>query len=118
MESKPGSHDYEIVGQAVPLDGEPVFSKQHYDSFSNPELPAYLKDNGITAVILVGGFMPRCVLGTAYGANNWDLHVLVLEDLVFEPVEFQTDRAGSLGVVRAILGYVDNSATLLQNWAS
>jgi len=114
--AKPGTPDYEIAGRVTPAENELVIAKNHYDSFSVPELDTYLKSRSITSVILIGGFMPRCVLGTAYGANSHDYHVLLLQDLCFEPVEFAADTPHALNIINAILGYVDTSANLLKRW--
>lgn len=114
--AKPGNADYEIVGTARPTDGELVVAKSHYDSFSEASLDAHLRSHDIASVVLVGGFMPRCVLATAFGANSHDYHVLLLKDLCFEPVEFAPDTPRALNIIQAILGYVDTSDKLLDSW--
>ncbi len=116
IKAEPGKPDYELVGKILPIEGEAVTTKTHYDAFSNPELSECLRGNGITAVILVGGFTSRCVLGTAYGANNNDFYLLLLEDLLITPKQFTHEVPATLSLVGDILGYVSSSKELLDSW--
>ncbi len=117
IKAEPGQPDYELVGSVLPEAGEKVIEKICYDAFSNHELARYLRDNGMTAVILIGGFTSRCVMGTAYGANTNDFYVLLLEDLLITPQQFANEVPGTLSVVQDILGYVTTSDKLLDSWA-
>jgi len=103
--TSPGSKSYDFVGN-VPLNNEKVVEKQYYDAFAQTDLDSYLKENGITTVILVGGFASRCVLGTAFGANGYGYNVIVAEDLVANPVRMKHEIPVAMGIISSILGYV------------
>jgi len=114
----PGTADYDFAGETQPTADEVIISKSHYDAFSEPALHDHLKHQGITSVVLVGGFTSRCVLGTAYGANSHDYHVLMLKDLCFEPIEFSPEAPAAYSITEAILGYVTTADELVAHWSS
>ncbi len=115
---RPGSEEFGFAGDVLPLQTERVFVKNHYDAFADPELGEYLSSLGIKAVVIIGGFASRCVLATTVGANNHDLHVLVLKDLVLSPEKFEPELPSTLSIIDGILGYVCESSDLEENWRS
>lgn len=116
ISARPGHFDYQFKGEIIPSQEEVVIHKTHFDAFSELELRDTLKKLGCQSVLLCGGFASRCVLGTAYGANSYDYHVLVLEDLLFYPQQFADEVPAMLKIVNGILGYSAKSTELLETW--
>ena len=116
LDASPGTPAYELYGAVRPLEDELLVPKSRYDSFSNPVVGDVLKDQSKTAVVLAGGFASRCVLGTAYGANSRDLHVLVAGDAILNPAEFADEMPASAAIIDGILGYHALTDEIIQNW--
>jgi nicotinamidase-related amidase len=116
IDSVPGNADYAIFGAVQPLDGEVIIEKTHYDSFSNPALAKTFHDLGIDSVVITGGFASRCVLGTAFGANSNDLHVLVVNDAVIDPAGFEPEIPVTTKIINAIIGFHTSTAEIMQIW--
>ena len=74
---KPGWPVWPALGQAA---DEPTFSKSVGDSFSNPELGAWVKGAGVDRVILLGAQTDQCVAATVGGALERGLGVTVVAD--------------------------------------
>jgi nicotinamidase-related amidase len=79
-------------------------------------LNIYLDEHSRNSVIIIGGFASRCVLGTAFGANSHDKHVLVVSDAVVSPAQYADEESTMLDIVEGILGYQTTSEELLANW--
>jgi nicotinamidase-related amidase len=74
---QPGWPVWPGLGQSA---GEPTFSKQVSDAFSNPELGKWIADKGADEVVLVGAQTDHCVAGTIQGAIDAGLRVTVVSD--------------------------------------
>lgn len=65
-----------------PEDGDPVFTKNTYDAFTNPGLAKYLKQNRIKRVMIAGIFGDGCVLSTIQGGFSAGFNLIILKDLI------------------------------------
>jgi nicotinamidase-related amidase len=65
------------LGQA---EDEPTFRKSVGDSFSNPDLVAWVRGQGADGVILLGAQSDQCVAASTSGALERGLAVTVVED--------------------------------------
>ena len=61
---------------------EPVFPKQRFDAFSNPDLDAYLRAHEIDHLVLIGAQADSSIYYTALGAKNRAYKVAVVGDAV------------------------------------
>ncbi len=73
----PGWPVWPALGQA---DDEPTFPKNVGDAFSEPTLGAWLKENGVGEVVLLGAQTDCCVAATVQGALANGLAVTVIGD--------------------------------------
>jgi nicotinamidase-related amidase len=76
-EDAPG-HAFKV--EALPLAGEPVFRKHVNSGFIGTGLEAYLRANGIEALVIVGLTTDHCVSTTARMAENLGFTVTLVED--------------------------------------
>jgi nicotinamidase-related amidase len=60
--------------------GAPTFTKDRGDGFTNPELGAWLKGQGVKRLAILGVFAPACVRATARGALRSGFEVTVVGD--------------------------------------
>jgi nicotinamidase-related amidase len=74
-----GSRGAEIDPRIDHLDGA-YFPKRSRDAFSNPELDAYLRQNEVAELIVVGVFAGACVRATVLGALNRGYRVVVVRE--------------------------------------
>lgn len=74
---EPGWPVWPALGQR---DDEPTFSKTVRDSFSNPELGAWVESQGAPAVVILGAQTDFCIAGTVQGAISAGLKVTVVSD--------------------------------------
>lgn len=116
VELEPGEDPYEFYGSTKPATNEKIVEKQFYDAFSNAELAKYLHSTGKTTVVLVGGYGSRCVLATAFGANSNGLHVVLLEDLIWDPPHFDNELPAAFSIAKGILGYILESKDAVDAW--
>ncbi|MFY0309757.1 isochorismatase family protein [Leisingera sp. D0M16] len=65
---------------AVPAEGEAVFWKTGSSGFTGTGLEAYLREAGITRLVIAGGVAAFCVNSTARSAANLGFEVQVAED--------------------------------------
>jgi len=56
-----GSHNWHITSELKPLQGDKVFKKAYSSSFKNTGLHQYLKDRGISSLIITGMQTEKCV---------------------------------------------------------
>jgi len=74
-----GGKPPEIAKELTPADGEPIFSSG-VDKFVNTDLEKFLKDKGVTTVIVVGNAAHGAVLYTASGAAMRGFKVIIPVD--------------------------------------
>lgn len=65
---------------AIPAEGEAVFWKTGSSGFVGTGLEAYLREQGITKLVIVGGVAAFCVNSTARSAANLGFEIQVVED--------------------------------------
>ena len=70
----------QIMDCARPLTGEPLFEKQVNSAFIGTQLQAYLDEQGITNLVIVGFITDHCVSTTARMAGNYGYEVCVVAD--------------------------------------
>ena len=75
-----GTPGVEVMPCARELPGEPVLYKQAYDSFCNPEVQAWLQQNGKQYVLVAGLVTAVCVLLTGASAAQRGYLVAIVED--------------------------------------
>jgi nicotinamidase-related amidase len=76
-EDAPG-HAFKV--EALPIAGEPVFTKHVNSAFIGTDLEAHLHANGIEALVVVGITTDHCVSSTTRMAGNLGFNVTVVED--------------------------------------
>ncbi|RCW71768.1 cysteine hydrolase family protein [Pseudorhodoferax soli] len=108
-----GSRWTEWVTEVLPQDLR-VENKRRLSAFYPTDLDFLLRNQGITTVVLDGGFTDCCVLNTAFDANNHNYRVVVLRDLVRGTDDHL--EAAALSMVSLHLGLVMDSAALLAQW--
>lgn len=89
---QPGWPVWSALGQA---DDEQTFSKTVRDSFSNPQLGAWLADLDAPEVIILGAQTDYCIAGTVQGALAGGLKVTVVSD-AHSTVDQPDDPAASI----------------------
>lgn len=65
-----------------PKEGDPVITKNTYDTFSNPDFQKILKENGIRYLVMTGVFTDGCVLATICGGFREGYNFVILKDLI------------------------------------
>ena len=60
--------------------GEAILIKPSFSAFFRTDLDAWLRDIGITTVVLAGTTTPNCIRSTAYDALELGYNVVVVED--------------------------------------
>jgi len=75
-----GTPGVEVMACARELPGEPLLYKQAYDSFTNPEVEAWLRRNGKRYVLVAGLVTAVCVMLTGVSAAQRGYLVAVIED--------------------------------------
>ena len=102
---KEGTHDWEIIAEVAPVDGDTVIKKYTPSFFIGTNLEQMLRNSGVETVIIVGvateigveatarhaaylGFIP-VVVSDAVGGRNADLHAKSL-DVMRSLCEVQT----------------------------
>lgn len=69
-----------IYYRVTPLDGEKVITKERVNSFSDTDLNQYLKDNGITDLVICGMMTHMCVEGAYRAATDLGYRCTLVED--------------------------------------
>lgn len=77
---QPGSPLWEIDDRIRPQEGEPVFHKEHPDSFQDTGLKAALDQAGITDLIIGGCQTEYCIDTSTRRAFSLGYHVTLLHD--------------------------------------
>lgn len=76
---------------ALELPGEPILHKQAFDSFTNPEVDAWLKAHGKRYVLVAGLVTAVCVLLTGMSASQRGYLVAIVEDACADQVDGMHD---------------------------
>jgi ureidoacrylate peracid hydrolase len=106
----------EIVEPLAPAPDDLVVYKNRYSGFYGTELEDVLRARGVRALIVVGATTSVCVDSTIRDAVFRDLHCLVLEDCVAEPIGNDTPRSNheaSLLTFELLFADISSSACLL-----
>ncbi len=79
----------------APRAGELVARKRFYSGFADPALDAWLREHGISRLVLAGVYLHACVRGTALDAYERGYEVVILDDVVgtAEPLHGEATRA-------------------------
>jgi nicotinamidase-related amidase len=106
----------EIKPEAAPLEGEPLFQKHVNAAFVGTGLEGFLRDNGITSVVVVGLTTDHCVSSTARLAGDLGFETYVVADATaaFEGVGYDGRRFSAEDVhAVALLHLQGEFATIL-----
>lgn len=76
---------------ALELPGEPLLYKHAFDSFTNPEVDAWLKAHGKRYVLVAGLVTAVCVLLTGMSASQRGYLVAIVEDACADQVDGMHD---------------------------
>lgn len=74
------TNGWEFIDALKPQNGEPRFDKTVCNAFSVEELHAYLQQNSVTQLMIVGMRTEFCVDATVKGALELDYNVTIPED--------------------------------------
>lgn len=77
VEGTPGAY---FVDEIKPLPGDHIVWKRRSNAFYNSDLELMLRRRGIDTIIITGVVTNGCVANTVRGAQERDLHVIVLSD--------------------------------------
>lgn len=108
---------FEFIGVG-PEPDETVIEKTYPDAFSVPTLSDHLGDLGRSTVVLVGSYAGRCVLATAFGAQNRGFDVVVPRGLAEPHPHQQHEEQVFLAIIDTVVGYAVEPATILRVWSS
>lgn len=109
-----GTWGFEFFGTR-PADGEPVFEKNNYSGFSNPEFDRYLRARGIESLLFCGVQTNVCVESTLRDAHSRGYYVSVAADAVASHTQHLHEA--TLANVQFLLGDVVTSADIRLQWA-
>ena len=83
----------DIVDALEPRPEDTVLYKHRYSGFYGTELETTLRDLGVSTLVVVGATTSVCVDSTVRDAVFRDLHCIVLEDCVAEPIAHDAPRS-------------------------
>ncbi len=75
----PGTRDFETYSGVAVEKGDHRITKQYPNSFGKTELEALLRKLGCDTVVITGLSASECVLGTYFGAWDWNIHPYLLK---------------------------------------
>jgi biuret amidohydrolase len=110
-----GSPEFEIIPDAAPLAGEPVFHKRGYGGFTGTGAETTLRNLGIDTLVLVGGTAHVCVESTGRAAADLGFSVVAVEDAVIDYEPLMYDAA--MITFSTIVGKVLTTAEVLHELA-
>lgn len=90
----PGTWGHELLLEVK--ESEPIFKKNTYDVFSNPEVQEYLKENNIKNLIILGGYTHACVDTTVRSGFTKSFSIILATDLVGSPDKLKELHENSL----------------------
>lgn len=67
---------------AKAIEGEPIFLKRTSSGFASTDLEAYLRENGITDLLVTGGVAGYCVNSTVRAGADLGFNMTVVGDAV------------------------------------
>lgn len=70
----------ELKPEAAPVEGEPLFRKRVHSAFIGTGLEAYLRENGLDHVVIVGLTTDHCVSTTTRMAGNLGFETVLVSD--------------------------------------
>lgn len=76
----PNSEGAEIHKKVLPIDGEPVITKNQINSFRDTDLKAVLDRNGIEEIVFVGAMSHMCIDAAVRAANDFGYTCTVVHD--------------------------------------
>ncbi len=88
---RPDSAGYAVKPEAQPLESEIVFVKHVNSAFIGTRLEAYLRENGISGVTIVGATTDHCCSTTARMAANLGFEVWYITDALWTFDKFMPD---------------------------
>jgi biuret amidohydrolase len=104
-----GEPGFDIVPELAPLPGERIFDKPSYGAFATTKLGDYLKDSGVTHLVLTGVTTDCCVTSTLREALDQGFECLVLTDCVGSATRSHHEAA--LTLMRKPSGVFGTTAT-------
>ncbi|MCU0859960.1 MAG: cysteine hydrolase [Thermoplasmata archaeon] len=75
----PGTRDFEIYSAVAVEKTDPRITKQYPNSFGKTDLEGLLRKLGRDSIVIVGLSASECVLGTYFGAWDWNIHPYILK---------------------------------------
>lgn len=81
----PGTTGVEIHQEIAPLESEKVITKHFPNSFRETELQAYLKEQGISDLVICGMMTSMCVDATTRAAKDFGYNCTVIGDACAAP---------------------------------
>ncbi len=105
----PGAEGFEFPDKIEVLPTDPHIHKEHGNAFFKTELETMLREMGVDTVILTGYCAEYCVLSTYRGAEDLDLHPILMRGAlasgVAENIRFIENISAliSYGALQAIL---------------
>lgn len=76
----PNHKGFGIKGIVKPINDEPIFTKKVNSSFIGTNLDTFLKENGITTLVITGLTTPHCVSTTARMSSNLGFNTILVSD--------------------------------------
>jgi len=77
---EPGTSGADIHAAVAPIGDEPVITKFFPNSFRDTPLLQQLRDDNVTAVVIIGAMSQMCIQGTARAACDFGFDVQVVHD--------------------------------------
>jgi nicotinamidase-related amidase len=115
--STPETPGFELMIQPHPEDT--VVVKKDYNALSGTGLHQWAQEQGITTLILVGGFDAICVDTTGVVASDvYHYHVFIANDLVGGPKKQESRVAPIQDRFEEVFGYVVPSEKITKVWNS
>lgn len=81
----PGTTGVEIHKEVTPIEGEKVIVKHYPNSFRETELSVYLKEQGISDLVICGMMTSMCVDATTRAAKDLEYNCTVIGDACAAP---------------------------------
>lgn len=75
----PGTREFEVYSAVLVDKKDHMITKQYPNSFGKTGLEALLRSLGCDSVVITGLSASECVLGTYFGAWDWNIHPYLLK---------------------------------------
>lgn len=99
------------IDPRVRVAGDVRFSKAASDAFTNPALDAWLREQDVREIVVVGVFAPHCVRATVRGALERAYSVTIASDGI--AARSERSRSDAIAKLRRDGALVTTSAALL-----